>query len=218
MTAVYKMEKNPPKKGSGKKVVLHPRIIPWDTVSTDHLIKEASSRSTYTGGDLKGAVRLIADLLKEKLKEGYNVNLDGIGYFSVSLQSRPVEDKKELRSESVHFKNVNFRCCAQLKWELKTMHLERYREPKKTDFSLEEKERRLLHYLERHAYITTLAYQGLNGCTQYMARKELRQFVADGVLIEDGTRRMCIYTRRPEPVELPDTLVVESKIGAEENR
>ena len=28
MTAIYKMEQNPPKKGSGKKVVLHPRIIP----------------------------------------------------------------------------------------------------------------------------------------------------------------------------------------------
>lgn len=133
-------------------------------------------------------------------------------YFSVSLQSRPVEDKKELRSESVHFKNVNFRCCARLKRELKSMTLERYKEPKITDFSPDEKERRLLWYLERHAYITTLAYQGLNGCSQYMARKELKQFVADGILIEDGTRRMCIYAKRPEPVELPDTLVAEPNI------
>lgn len=31
MTAIYKMEKNPPKKDSGKKVVLHPRIVPWVT-------------------------------------------------------------------------------------------------------------------------------------------------------------------------------------------
>lgn len=163
MTAIYKMEQNPPKKGSGKKVVLHPRIVPWDTVSTDRLIEEASSRSTYTSGDLKGAVRLLSDMLKEKLRDGYNVYLDGIGYFSVSLKSRPVEDKKELRSESVHFKNVNFRCCAGLKHELKTMPVERYKEPKVTDFSQEEKESRLLRYLERHAYITTLAYQGLNG-------------------------------------------------------
>ena len=213
MTAIYKMEQNPPKKGSGKKVVLHPRIVPRDTVSTDRLIEEASSRSTYTDGDLKGAVRLLADMLKEKLRDGYNVYLDGIGYFSVSLKSRPVEDKKELRSESVHFKNVNFRCCARLKHELKTMPVERYKEPKVTDFSQEEKESQLLRYLERHAYITTLAYQGLNGCTQYRARKELKQFVADGILVEDGTRRMCIYVKRPEPAELPDSLVVDSNIG-----
>ena len=213
MTAIYKMEQNPPKKGSGKKVVLHPRIVPRDTVSTDRLIEEASSRSTYTDGDLKGAVRLLSDMLKEKLRDGYNVYLDGIGYFSVSLKSRPVEDKKELRSESVHFKNVNFRCCARLKHELKTMPVERYKEPKVTDFSQEEKERRLLWYLERHAYITTMGYQGLNGCTQYMARKELKQFVTEGILIEDGTKRLCIYTKRPELVELADNFVVDSNVG-----
>lgn len=94
MTAVYKMEKNPPKKGSGKKIVLHPRIIPWGTLNTEALIEEGSKRSTYTRGDLKGAVRLIADMLAEKLEDGYNVYLDGIGYFSVSLCSRPVEDKR----------------------------------------------------------------------------------------------------------------------------
>lgn len=213
MTAVYKMEKNPPKKGSGKKIVLHPRIIPWGTLNTEALIEEGSKRSTYTRGDLKGAVRLIADMLAEKLEDGYNVYLDGIGYFSVSLCSRPVEDKKELRSESVHFKNVNFRCCAKLKKALKNIPLERYKEPKKADFSQEEKERRLLWYLERHAYITTMGYQGLNGCTQYMARKELKQFVTEGILIEDGTKRLCIYTKRPEPVELPDNFVVDSNVG-----
>lgn len=195
MTAIYKMEKNPPKKGSGKKAVLHPRIVPWDTVSTNSLIKEASTRSTYTGGDLKGAVRLLSDILKEKLRDGYNVYLDGIGYFSVSLKSRPVEDKKELRSESVHFKNVNFRCCAKLKADLKTMPLERSKESTQIDFSMEEKQRRLLSYLDRHAYITTRAYQSLIGCTQYQARKELKQFLADGILIEDGTKRLCIYLR-----------------------
>ncbi|WP_304246604.1 HU family DNA-binding protein [Parabacteroides gordonii] len=213
MTAIYKMEKNPPKKGSSKKVVLHPRIIPWNTLNTEALISEGSKRSTYTGGDLKGAVRLIADMLAEKLNDGYNVYLDGIGYFSVSLHSRPVEDKKELRSESVHFKNVNFRCCAQLKKRLKNIPLERYKEPKKNDFSQEEKERRLLWYLGRHAYITTVGYQGLNGCTQYMARKELKQFVTDGLLIEDGTKRMCIYSKRQEPVELPDNFVGNSNAG-----
>lgn len=210
MSATYRMEKNPPKRGSNKKIVLHPRIIPWGTIDTDGFIKVASGCSTYTGGDLKGAIRLIADVLAEKLGDGYTVNLDGIGYFSVSLRSRPVEDKKELRSESVHFKNVNFRCSARLKKSLRSMPLERYREPQKTDFSQEEKERRLLWYLDRHAYITTLAYQGLNGCTQYMARKELKQFVEDGILLENGTRRMCIYVKRPELAELPDSLVIDS--------
>lgn len=31
-------------------------------------------------------------------------------FFSISLSSRPVMDKSEIRSESIHFRNVNFRC------------------------------------------------------------------------------------------------------------
>lgn len=215
MTAIYKMEKNPPKKGSVKKAVLHPRIVPWDTLDAEKLAEEAAKRSTFSVPDMKGAIRMLAVLLAEKLEDGYNVYLDGIGYFSVSLQSRPVTDKKELRSESVHFKNVNFRCCAQLKHELNTMKPERYKEPKRTVFSPEEKERRLLWYLDRHPYITALTYQGLNSCTLYAARKDLKQFVADGVLVEEGTRRTNIYLKRPEPVELPDTLVLDSNIESD---
>ena len=198
MTAIYKMEKNPPKPGSSKKTVLHPRIVPWDTLDSEYLAAEAAKRSTFSVPDMKGTIRVIADLLAEKLEDGYNVYLDGIGYFSVSLKSRPVTDKKELRSESIHFKNVNFRCCARLKHELNTMKLERYKETKTTVFSPEEKEKRLLSYLERHPYITVLTYQGLNSCTQYAARKDLKQFVADGILLEDGTRRINIYLKRPE--------------------
>lgn len=213
MTAVYRMEKNPPKEGSGKQTVLHPRIIPWDTVDTEAIINEGSRRSTYTRGDLEGAIRVIADLLAENLENGNNVYLDGIGYFSVSLRSRPVENKNELRSESVHFKNVNFRCCAKLRKKLRTIKLERYREPKKSDFSEEEKERRLLWYLDRHAYITTLAYQGLNACTQYQARKDLKQFVANNILEEKGTRKMCLYMKRSEVEELPGKKAGEPSDG-----
>lgn len=84
--------------------------------------------------------------------KGY-IRIEVVTHFlSVSPHSHPVEDKKELRSESVHFKNVNFRCCAQLKKGLKNIPMERYKEPEKNDFSQEEKERRLLWYLGRHAY------------------------------------------------------------------
>lgn len=43
------------------------------------------------------------------LSEGYHVKLGEIGYFSSSLRARPVMDKKEIRSVSISFDNVNFR-------------------------------------------------------------------------------------------------------------
>lgn len=212
MPAIYKMKENPPKSRKDKKVVLHPRVVPKGTMDTQSMIALASDRSTFTPGDLEGALRLFSDLLGEMLKSGYNVKLDGIGYFSVSLQSRPVADKKELRSESVHFKNVNFRCCAELKKRLKTMELSRLKEPKKADYAVEERERRVLGYLERHPYLTTMNYRGLNACSDYQARKELAELVAGGVLTEIGIRKVKMYVKTPEPAELPDSLVVDSNV------
>ena len=115
MTARYRMERNPDSGKNGNKMPLHPRLIPYETVSIKKLMKYAKSRSTYSEADIAGALQLITDLVTERLREGDNVEIEGLGFFSVSLQSRAVMSKTELRSESVRFKNVNFRCCQQLK-------------------------------------------------------------------------------------------------------
>lgn len=125
MTARYRMERNPDSGKNGNKMPLHPRLIPYETVSIKKLMKYAKSRSTYSEADIAGALQLITDLVTERLREGDNVEIEGLGFFSVSLQSRAVMSKTELRSESVRFKNVNFRCCQQLKKALKTMPLTR---------------------------------------------------------------------------------------------
>ena len=121
MTARYRMERNPDSGKNGNKMPLHPRLIPYETVSIKKLMKYAKSRSTYSEADIAGALQLITDLVTERLREGDNVEIEGLGFFSVSLQSRAVMSKTELRSESVRFKNVNFRCCQQLKKALKTL-------------------------------------------------------------------------------------------------
>ena len=48
-------------------------------------------------------------MMVDFLMFGYNVELEGIGTFSVSLKSRPVMEKNEVRAESIHFKDVKFR-------------------------------------------------------------------------------------------------------------
>lgn len=214
MAANYKMVENPPKSKKGKKVMLHPRIVPWGTLNVEDLIKEGKGRSTFTAADLKGAMRLISDLVAEKLSDGYTVYLDNVGYLSVSLKSRPVENKSEIRSESVHFGNVNFRCCAKLKHALKTMPLVRYKEGKRTLLPPDDKEYRLMQYMDSHPFITSSTYRALTGATAYAAQKDLKQLVADGKLSEEGTRRMRIYIRPTAPdADRPDSLVVESNIA-----
>ena len=60
-------------------------------------------------------------MMVDFLMYGYNVELEGIGTFSVSLKSRPVMEKNEIRAESIHFKDVKFRSSKELRDRLKTM-------------------------------------------------------------------------------------------------
>lgn len=57
-------------------------------------MKYAKSRSTYSEADIAGALQLITDLVTERLREGDNVEIEGLGFFSVSLQSRAVMSKR----------------------------------------------------------------------------------------------------------------------------
>ena len=70
MTARYRMERNPDSGKNGNKMPLHPRLIPYETVSIKKLMKYAKSRSTYSEADIVGALQLITDLVTERLREG----------------------------------------------------------------------------------------------------------------------------------------------------
>lgn len=193
MCARYRMVRNPNPTGDSKKQALHPRVVPCGTIRTNDLIDEAEARSGMSGGDIKGALRVIADVMADRLEQGYNIELDELGFFSVSLSSRPVMDKKEIRSESIHFKNVNFRCGKYLKSKLKAMNLERLPEGKGVLPPFEERVRRLTTYLETHHYITCGDYRDLTGCSKYRALADLNQLLAEGKLRKDGYRSTRVY-------------------------
>ena len=123
MSANYKLVRNPnpnPEE-SGKSLPLHPRLVSCGTIHTDEFISRAKSRSSFSPADMKGILQLFQDMMVDFLMFGYNVELEGIGTFSVSLKSRPVMEKNEIRAESIHFKDVKFRSSKELRDRLKTM-------------------------------------------------------------------------------------------------
>ena len=110
MSANYKLVRNPnpnPEE-SGKSLPLHPRLVSCGTIHTGEFINRAKSRSSFSPADMKGILQLFQDMMVDFLMYGYNVELEGIGTFSVSLKSRPVMEKNEIRAESIHFKDVKF--------------------------------------------------------------------------------------------------------------
>lgn len=196
MTAKYQLVHNSDFEGNSEDQTLHARVVSNGTIRLTDLMEVGSDRSSFTRSDIKGALQLIADLLEEGLNNGYHVELDGIGFFSVSLSCREETDKTKIRSESIRFRGVNFRLGKQMKQRLKGMRLYRQPQSRKAAFTPEEREQRLWSYLSRKPYITTCAYMSLNSCTKYLALKELKHQITAGTLITAGPRNNTLYMKK----------------------
>ncbi|MCD8165574.1 MAG: HU family DNA-binding protein [Bacteroides sp.] len=113
-----------PKKG------FYAQVVTRGTVTTRELCREISRRCTLNTADMKAAIEALAEVIEEKLNEGYNVSIDELGTFSVSANSRTVQDENEIRSQSVKVKNINFRPSVRLKSTLSQATFERIKQRK----------------------------------------------------------------------------------------
>ena len=209
MAAEYKMEQNPDPRGGKEKRALHPRLVSQGTVGTEDIAQFAQNTSTISSADMKGALAVLARYTSMQLRDGYTVYIEGIGYLSATLQSRPVMDAKELRSESVHFKNVAFRCDKRLKHELKAMPVYKSTTGKSKTYDIEERRARLIWYLDNHEYMTSTHYSCLNNCSKYSAQHDLKKFVADGLITCSGYRSSTTYRKSDQGSLTTEILIPE---------
>ena len=196
MAANYKLVRNPDPANSDELKPLHPRINSLGTLSIEQLADRAQGRSSLSPATIKSALLVISDLLQETLREGYNVNLNNIGYFSVSLKSRPVMEKNEIRSESVHFSHVNFRCAQELKDKLSTMEVTRAQSVTVPNLSQTEKELRLKKHFEQKLNLTTTEYMNLTYCSRQKALKELKSLVQEDKITKIGSKNATQYLNK----------------------
>ena len=209
MSAEYKMERNPRLKGDDKKQALHPRLVPSGTVGTNQIAQFSQDTSSISAADMKGALAVLARYTELQLQEGFTVHIEGIGYLTPTLQSRPVMDPKELRSESVHFKNVAFRCDKKLKNAMRVMKAYKAPTPKVEHYDLEERRARLIWYLDHHDQITSTNYRGLNHCSKYSAQNDLKYFTDEGLLIQTGYRSSTSYRKNENKVLVTERFIPE---------
>ncbi|MDB9180844.1 HU family DNA-binding protein [Parabacteroides distasonis] len=204
MSANYKLVRNPnpnPEE-SGKSLPLHPRLVSCGTIHTDEFINRAKSRSSFSPADMKGILQLFQDMMVDFLMFGYNVELEGIGTFSVSLKSRPVMEKNEIRAESIHFKDVKFRSSKELRDRLKTMPVFRdeYTVSDPAYPSAKECEQEVFRYLETNPFIHQKKYMSLCGCSRSKASLDLRRLVEEGKLRWEKLGTSHLYYKVEEPV------------------
>lgn len=209
MAAEYKMERNPRPEADGQPQPLHPRLVSQGTVGTNELAQYAEDTSSVSAADMKGALAVLARFTARQLRDGYTVYIEGIGYLKPTLKSRPVMDAKEIRSESVHFKNVVFRCDIDLKHELKTMPVFKAPVPKVKDYDREERMARLVWYLDKNEYITSSYYRALNHCSKYSAQNDLNRFTEEGLLVRSGVRSSTMYRKNEHAALVTERFIPE---------
>jgi predicted histone-like DNA-binding protein len=70
------------------------KAVSQGDITFDEIGKEISRNSSFSEGTVIGVLTELQDKLKEKLADGHTVVLDGIGRFSLRVESIGVDDPK----------------------------------------------------------------------------------------------------------------------------
>ncbi|WP_300703578.1 DNA-binding protein [Bacteroides sp.] len=198
MSVYYDLYQNPPQEGE-KDERLHARVLPKGTIPADKFLEIVHNATGFSQAILDGTLQAITDELQRWLADGWIVEVGELGYFSVSLEcDRLVQDKKEIRSPSIHFKNVNLRLGSKFRHRFVTMGLERKASPYISHSKLTEEQRleRLLKYLEENVCITRADYSGLAKCSKTQAQVDLNRYIEQGIIRKYGSGRTVVYLKR----------------------
>ena len=103
------INRNRPQKG------WYAQVMTKGTIDTRQLCTEIANKCTMTMPDMYAAIMALGEALAEKLQDGYNVYLDGIGTFSISAESNIVESPDQVKPRDVRWKSVNYRAAVELK-------------------------------------------------------------------------------------------------------
>lgn len=182
--AKYEMQETPDLRKTGKRV-LYPRLVVNGQMKTDEIIRRMAQGSSFTEGDIKGILHLLAEKVADAMGEGYSVKLDEIGTFTASLAMAEGKEREDTENgvrknaQSIVVGGVNFR--ADKEFVMRTgKHCRLERSEKKffrssQKYTAEERLQMACRYLEQHPYLTVADYAALTGLVRSTAALELRK-------------------------------------------
>lgn len=197
MCAKYTFYKNPPARNEEEEESLYAKVVSERKIDTDKLAEEIADTCSFSSGVVKGMLQALSDRLAFHLKYGETVELEGIGNFSVTLKTpKGVTDPKQIRAESLGFKNVVYRCSPTLKHRLKTMPLERAVLPKRKELIEEERLLNIVEQLKDRNIISSTDCMSFNQCSRYQALKDLKTLFEQDKLTMLGRGKQIYYVLR----------------------
>lgn len=198
MAAMYDLYENPNPEKSGEQQPLHARFVPRGRTTTEKLCERAANGNLYKAAEIEAMLKSLADTIVQEFEAGNVVELGEIGTLSVTLDSRPVMEKNEIRSASVRVKNMTLRTSVEMKRKLSGVHLERNPYGWRTK-ELDGKviEERLTKFFAEHTAMRSKDYFQLRECKPGKGVRELNALIAEGRLLRDGKKGSSVYFPAP---------------------
>ena len=188
--AYYNLKKKPSlTTKEGDKETMYADIVYSGTITAERLIRTVAQRTGFKEGMIEGILSELQNETLEYLGEGYRVELGEFGFFSAKVKaSRLVENKNDLRSNSVSFDGVNFRASKSfrtgIRGDLERRRCIGFRTSK--EWNREQLEQIVLQHIRKHGFITRATYTELTGRLKNSALADLKSFAAEGIIKRVG--------------------------------
>lgn len=187
--AYYNLKKKPSlTTKEGDKETMYADIVYSGTITAERLIRTVAQRTGFKEGMIEGILSELQNETLEYLSEGYRVELGEFGFFSAKVKSRLVENRNDLRSNSVSFDGVNFRASKSfrtgIRGDLERRRCIGFRTSKEWD--RKQLEQIVLQHIRKHGFITRATYTELTGRLKNSALADLKSFAAEWIIKRVG--------------------------------
>lgn len=184
--ANFKLQEMNDLNNSGKRIV-YPKVESNRTLSTDDVCEKMHAYNpAYSSSLIRTVLDDLSDFIVHMMDMGYNVKLDGLGTFSLSIgftDDKPNEmqgDEDKMLYRKVAVKDVNYKVDTELLEKLKRkVDLVRVESEvqkiQKSQYSEEERIQRAIKIIEKNGFITLTDYAYINDLSRSMASRDLKK-------------------------------------------
>lgn len=210
--ANYKLEEMNDLRNTGKRTV-YPKVVTNRTMDTNDIVEKMKGYNLgIAPSTTKAVLENISNILVTMLSMGYNVKLDGIGIFSLTIgfeDNKPKEledDADKMPYRKVGVKGMNFKMAPNLLKRLKSeTDLERCESEVtqlvKSPYTEKERIHRALDVIKHHGFIKLQTYANINELKRTAASEDLRRITAREnpplMSVGSGTHKAWIATPHP---------------------
>ena len=196
MTVLFDFYEAPPKEGEENELRVYARPVLGSTVTTEKVAAAIQRRCSLTRTDVIAALKSLSQILAEHLEEGQRVHLEGIGYFSVSLECHDIKTRKDMRADRVSIKSIKFRADKELKSQVMQSKTARSKfRSHSARLSDEEVDRRVAQHFEQNNMMTRRNFQDLCQVKKGVAIKHIHRLLEEGKIKNIGISRQPIYVK-----------------------